>query len=819
MLETRLRASHRIERLVLVLIVLLALALRVYRLDGQSLWADEGNSAAMASRTWAQIADASALDIHPPLYYWALKGWTALLGTSEVGLRSLSALLGIVLVWLTYKLERLISGPPVALCASFLFSISPLQIYYAQEARMYMLVAVCGAGLFWGLLLLIGQQAQGVPPMTRGAVVSSLIVVVSAVLGLYSHYSFAIIVLAANLLRAVSWIAKARRYPSWSNLAWWAALQVLSLLAYLPWLPTALERVRSWPAIPNPLPWRQGLAAALHLLSLGPECPAGPGAAWLAVFGLFMALGVLWPHRRPTRAKATIPRWLAHLTPVVWLAAPLIMMVALHLFSDAYLKFLLVASVPFCILLAQGLFGLAGELARLCERLYDRRRRDALGRMQSLEKRLARHAFGLLLSAGCLATLMVVPAVSALRAYYDAPICARDDYRGMAQYVDAVSNPNDAVLLNAPGQLEVWTYYDRSGLSVYALPEQRPMDVPETLSRLETITAQHSTLYGLFWATAQSDPQRVVESWLDQHTFKATDLWRGHVRFVIYSSPDLVAEPAVLFTPDLSFGGQMLLREAKLMQDHAPPGSIIQILLLWQAQTDMDHRYKVTLQLLDASGQVIAQRDAEPVGESQPTTGWSPGETISDGHGLFIPWATAPGTYRIILAVYGVEDGHRLRLANGEDSVTFWDLSVDRPAEPPPLYILPMKQTLNVDLGPVSLVGVDYYPKSYAHAPDTPLHPGDFLHLTLFWRADEPPGQDWSLALRLSGQKAAVLAPLVSDRHPTSLWEKGEIVRGEHDLPLPADLRPGRYHVHLAVAPSDDATSGDQVRLATIRVQ
>ena len=80
-----------------VLIVCLAAGLRFYELGRQSLWADEGNSAVMAARSLAQIAVSAANDIHPPLYYWLLRLWTQFAGVSEVGLRSLSAVLGALL--------------------------------------------------------------------------------------------------------------------------------------------------------------------------------------------------------------------------------------------------------------------------------------------------------------------------------------------------------------------------------------------------------------------------------------------------------------------------------------------------------------------------------------------------------------------------------------------------------------------------------------------------------------------------------------------------------------------------------------------------
>ncbi len=64
----RLRNEQRLLWVGLLIVLLLATALRFYRLDGQSLWADEGNSVALAGRSLAGITYGAAYDIHPPLY-------------------------------------------------------------------------------------------------------------------------------------------------------------------------------------------------------------------------------------------------------------------------------------------------------------------------------------------------------------------------------------------------------------------------------------------------------------------------------------------------------------------------------------------------------------------------------------------------------------------------------------------------------------------------------------------------------------------------------------------------------------------------------
>ncbi len=123
-------------------ILLLASLLRFYNLSGQSLWSDEGNSVALARRTFVEIAQHTAFDIHPPFYYFLLKSWTTLWGDTEIGLRSLSLVLGILLVYLIWYLGTHLFNHRVGLIAAFIAALSPFQIYYAQETRMYILLTL-----------------------------------------------------------------------------------------------------------------------------------------------------------------------------------------------------------------------------------------------------------------------------------------------------------------------------------------------------------------------------------------------------------------------------------------------------------------------------------------------------------------------------------------------------------------------------------------------------------------------------------------------------------------------------------------------------
>jgi len=126
------------------------------------------------------------------------------------------------------------------------------------------------------------------------------------------------------------------------------------------------------------------------------------------------------------------------------------------------------------------------------------------------------------------------------------------------------------------------------------------------------------------------------------------------------------------------------------------------------------------------------------------------------------------------------------------------------------------------DFGAVSLLGHDRYRRGFGHAPETPVHGGDLLHVTFYWRANVSPRADWRFHLVLTdaaGNAVADLrAPLVSETYLTTMWQEGEIVRGEHDLLVPADLAPDAYRLSLVLLP-DENTEAGAAYLGTVRVQ
>ncbi|MCX6049885.1 MAG: glycosyltransferase family 39 protein [Chloroflexi bacterium] len=735
----------------LILILFLAGLLRFYEIGASSLWSDEGNTWALLGRSFGQIARDAAADIHPPGYYWLLKIWTLLFGANAVGMRSLSAVAGIALVWVIYQLSVQLCKedqrwPVTALLAACLAALNPFQIYYSQEARMYMLLALESAGLFWALLALMHAQQHNshhpIKPSSR-FFVPALFYLVCGIAGLWTHYSFPIVLAAACL--AYLWqTIKGQRQKAGRKLLFFVLLNGIGVLAFAPWLPTALDRIRHWPKGGAPVTALAGLQTTLQTLTLGPfhQLAAPP---WFLLSGLLPLVGLLALRRQPNVVALAL-----------WMLAPVGLMLGLGLFSDAFLKFLLIASPAWCI-----------AVAAVPQILY---------RRPYPVSRILYPLLCTLLIAGAL-----ILAAFTLPTYYTNPT-ARDNYAGVARYIQATGDATtDLVLLDAPGQQEVWRYYD-PGFPSVALPQQRPPNPEQTVAALAAAVQTRRNVYALFWATDEADPAHIVEQWLDQNAFKGLESWQGNLRFAVYRLPTQVTCTGLTAVFDQRI--RLLAQCQPQSPQRIAAGEIALIGLQWQALTPIKQRYKVSVQLLDARQQVIAQHDSEPAGGSQPTDSWLPHTTISDNHGLNIPFGTPPGDYTLIAKLYDQANGQPLLIGSAE-TVPLGQLQVVRPQLAIPVDILPILNWLHTSSNGVMLLGYDLYRKDAAHAPATPIQPGDLVHFTFYWQAPDPLPTDWaqkaSFQLKLGQQ---TLSELLVPNYPLDQWQAGDLLRGEFDLPF-----------------------------------
>ena len=275
---------------------MLALALRFYKIDAQSLWYDEGNSARIAERSLQLIIEGAAGDIHPPLYYIVLKAWRAVVGSSEMGLRSLSAVCGGILVVFTYLMGRDLFNMPrgantrgiqVGLIAAFLVAVAPFSIYYSQETRMYALLATLAAVSTWPLIRLARHGGWSWK--------LAVLYVLSTAAGLYTQYAYPFVMVAQGVcvLLAVLVLARARRWPM---LIAYAVASAIALLIYAPWLSIAIRQITGWAVAPQDYVLGPAFLDALKTMIVGRTLPLDHAMLPMALFGIF-ALVSSFGHR------------------------------------------------------------------------------------------------------------------------------------------------------------------------------------------------------------------------------------------------------------------------------------------------------------------------------------------------------------------------------------------------------------------------------------------------------------------------------------------------------------------------------------------
>lgn len=120
------------------LIIALGVTLRFWHNTDISLWHDEAFSALLIKYSWGEMFYRIGLDVHPPLYYIALRLWHYVFGDSLLALRSFSVFFGAATVCLAYSFSRrAFRNSKIALVAALFVACNPFQIQYATEARMY----------------------------------------------------------------------------------------------------------------------------------------------------------------------------------------------------------------------------------------------------------------------------------------------------------------------------------------------------------------------------------------------------------------------------------------------------------------------------------------------------------------------------------------------------------------------------------------------------------------------------------------------------------------------------------------------------------
>jgi len=806
----------------------LAFARGVYGLGGRSLWWDESLSLQRASYDLPRILsneiiltdtvrEVITFDNHPPLYFLLLHFVIKLAGRSEFALRFPSLAFSVLTVPLLYVVGKQLFEQRVGLLAALFGAISPLYLWYSQEARMYTMLTFLGLVSFYALLRILApgvrRETSNVKRETSNVkyLISNiqlpLIYILSSAAMLATHY-LGFLILLAELVVFLASLGKTRRQR--------VAIPVLGvLLIALPIL------YYGYSILPKGemagfrfIPLLELLRDVSNSFSLGISVRAQQVLAVHWVFRIVFLIGafaIIWRAFRhsniqyptsmgeglpteplPPRSETSAIGERA-LSALIYLLVPVFSIYLLSHVRPAYMniRHLIMASPAFYLILAVGLAVIRNKWPLVC--------------------------------TSCLA-LMIAGSTHSTQQYFFNEKYAKDDHRAWGEYLKAHAQPGDIIVVDPPHIAQLYHYYADTGLPWTGLP-RLVSPAEDTISALEELMDGYERIWlALSHTPPWGDPDFLPKTWLKENAFLVDERnFHSYASLVqtfcfLTSSPVLDTLPEIQYPFEANFEDKLLFLGYDLKGRPAVSGQFVRLNLYWKAlpssppklgrkEGGLEEDYGVSLRLLDEKGRLWGRADRAPLNGHYPTSQWPPGKIIRDEYELLIDAGTPPGRYRLQMVVH---NGSRDLAVVGENQnpqgtmLDIGGLQVERPVSPPALASLPMEHRRGMDFGGLQLLGYDLAEVSY--------RPGEWVWVRPYWRARRKLTDDYTFYFRLVDEHKRLWAEKVirpaGDGYPTSLWEEGEIVKGQHALRIPPDAPEGDYYVGIVLREPAIVSSG-----------
>ncbi len=330
------RTTQSPIRITLLLILLLAFALRLYHLDFQELRGDEAFGYFFSLRPLADLIPATIelKEPHPVASYFVQHVWLGWAGHSEFALRFLNVWFGTLAVALLYRLgRRLELTLPACYAAIFFFAISPYAIWHSQDARMYSMSLALTLASTWLAVEWLPKQRW--PQAVAYMAVSWL--------ALHTHY-FSIFVLLAQSVFVLSRALLLRRM--WLTVSSWLTLQGLLGLLYLPWVARVGDILTGYGGNGDSPRFLAMLSRSLSVFAMGESVPATQRVLWAGLASVLLLIGGLHLARNGPAGRRTL--WLLALYLAVPLGVTWYSAQQRPIFNERYL---IAAAPPFYLLL------------------------------------------------------------------------------------------------------------------------------------------------------------------------------------------------------------------------------------------------------------------------------------------------------------------------------------------------------------------------------------------------------------------------------------------------------------------------------------
>jgi len=661
MTQPHVSLQRKLSFVLLILILLLAFALRLYRLDAQELWGDESASVQARRLSETQVL-LGKTDVHPPLYFFALREAMLAFGEGLFSIRFVSVWWSVLAIPLAYRIgKRAMRSQAAGILASLVTALSALQVLYAQEARMYAMATAWAAASLWCTVellrltpfSLLGRRAGDTCTCAarkrkcrcegRGWWIAFIL---TSLIGMYTHYFVAFVVIAEGL--ALLWAARRDR-RMFIRLA--IATAIIAVI-YAPWIPiqrqyAAGQAYGRWELL-TPGVFVDVIQQTLTSWSVArynviPTKPF-PGADWGTVIVAAVALvGAISALRARRIEAALMPLTAAVVLGLGWAINPI-----LPVFQDRYL---MIGAPAYLVLVGAGLHQISNFKFQTSK---------------------------LMIAAGVVA--VIAPQAVALHAWFTDPSFVKGEYGKAMEFVSTRALPGDVLLLNNYGQWGLFDYYRPANVPAQLIPAGASASDVETDAALKPLVngKQRAWLVEFGYAS-QYDPDHRAERWLAQNGYKQLAQDFVGLRVSLYDLGAAPGEATPAHRLDAQVGQSIALIGYTLESDAVRPGNSVRLTLFWQAKDKVPAPYTVFTHLVDATGKPVAQTDSPPLGGTAPTDSWQVGATIVDRYAIAIQPGTPPGQYELRVGMYTWPDLTRLPVTlNGQPSGDYAPLTTIR---------------------------------------------------------------------------------------------------------------------------------------------
>lgn len=593
-------------------LVLFAFALRLYRLGEPSLWNDEGLTLYRARAPWEELLRGQiilrglqpipTIDNHPPLYFIMLKIWVALAGHTEFSLRFPSVWFSILMIPFAWALWKRLGEHTAAWINTLLLAVSPLYLWYGQEARMYTLLAMESLLLFQLLLSL----SRASPWASSGLAIVAVMIAM-----LLTHYT--------SVLLFLSLWAWALFQPERSQ----RRLALMSLPAFVVlalFMPFLYQRLLSGPERDyHFVPLSGLLIDILRAPAFGTSFPYDDPALWPLQWAWVGAMGMGGWYLLRRKRSAGFMLLFSFFGPTILLYGlshikPLYQNIR-HLFLITPITYLL-ASLGFALLIRRSFY------------------------------------LGIPISAAVFAGMLL----SDGRYFFD-PYPLKDDWRGAMAWTNERVTSKDLVILQDLTLTPLADYYYQ-GSAPLLLTGREGEGQEEMVRRLEAFSPRPERVW-LITGLSQEDlfrPNQALPHWLSanglylmEKVFPSRNIW---VRVLVYDLYDWGRRPSPGAIPtDLHLGSYLRLR---WMEGPDLENPVLRWWFFWEKGAVSSLNLWLDLRLVDEAGKVWA-REVQPMWPSFPPDRWPEGRMVRQQARMRLPSGLPPGTYRLRMEAFDLD--------------------------------------------------------------------------------------------------------------------------------------------------------------------